>query len=110
MSNRLPDLDSEVLDALQELMQDDFPILVETFTQDAEQRLQQLRSHLHSGDWRALRHSAHSFKGSCGNMGALALQDVCLQLELAAEQADVDQASALIKQATDMLQRVISRL
>ncbi|TVP88919.1 MAG: Hpt domain-containing protein [Pseudomonadaceae bacterium] len=110
MSNRLPDLDSDVLVALHELMQDDFPLLVETFTLDAEQRLQQLRSHLHSGDWRALRHSAHSFKGSCGNMGALALQNACLQLEQAAEQADADQAAGLVAQLPEMLHRVISRL
>ncbi len=110
MSNPLPDLDGDVLVALQDLMQEDFPLLVETFIRDAEQRLQQLQGHLCNADWLGLRHSAHSFKGSCGNMGALALHDVCLQLEEAAEQADADQAAALIELIPAMLQRVISRL
>lgn len=110
MTNHLPDVDTDVLAALHDLMQDDFPLLVDTFTADAAHRLEQLQRHLYAAEWQGLRHSAHSFKGSCGNMGALALQQACLQLEHAAEQADAEQAAALIEQLPAMLQRVIDRL
>ncbi|SDU14167.1 Hpt domain-containing protein [Halopseudomonas salegens] len=110
MSDALPDLDDDVLAALRELMQDDYPLLVDTFTRDAELRLRQLQSHLQDSDWRALRYSAHSFKGSCGNMGALALQELCLQVEVAADSADEATVRALLSQMHTDFQRVADRL
>jgi len=89
MSDHLPDIDHAALDALRELMQDDYPLLLETFLTDANLRLSQLSAALQSEDIEAFRQAAHSFKGSCGNMGALALENACLDGELAALKGDL---------------------
>lgn len=95
MSEQLPDIDTAALDALRELMQDDFPLLLETFLADANLRLSQLSGALHREDLEAFRQAAHSFKGSCGNMGALALENACLDAERAALQGDLAAAKAI---------------
>ena len=73
-----PPLDADVLAKLEELMGEDFPLLVETYLQDSEQRLAQLMS---ATDPREMREAAHSFKGSSSNMGALSLAQLCGDLE-----------------------------
>lgn len=81
-------LDAAVLSALHDVMEAGYPMLVEVFLQDSEQRVARLQ-HLQ----RAARSeglpafldevggSAHSFKGSCANMGAVELGELCRQLE-----------------------------
>jgi len=93
MSDQLPDIDSAALEALRELMQEDYPLLLETFLTDAKLRLTQLREALVNDDLEAFRQAAHSFKGSCGNMGALALEQACLVAEQAALKDDASGAS-----------------
>jgi len=44
MSETLKDLDPDVQSALRELMQDDYPLLLDTFVQDAHKRLEALAS------------------------------------------------------------------
>ncbi|MFZ2288730.1 MAG: Hpt domain-containing protein [Halopseudomonas yangmingensis] len=88
----LPDLDPAVQENLRELMQDDYLLLLDTFIIDAEKRLGQLRTFLASGDLESFRRCAHSFKGSSGNMGALALQQVCTLAEQAGIHGDAGAA------------------
>ncbi|ROM93367.1 Hpt domain-containing protein [Pseudomonas brassicacearum] len=76
-------LDHDVLSALQEVMEDEYPILLDTFLQDSEERLTQLRK-THDPD--QLLSTAHSFKGSSSNMGATRLAELCSELELRAKQ------------------------
>ena len=85
MADRKPDMDVTVQQGLRELMQDDYPLLLETFLADAGKRLRQLHDALAQGDMNAYRQAAHSFKGSAGNMGALALEQACLDAEAAGE-------------------------
>jgi HPt (histidine-containing phosphotransfer) domain-containing protein len=71
-------LDPDVLSALREVMEDGFSTLVDTFLDDCEARLQLLRQ----ADTAAqLIETAHSFKGSSSNMGAVRLAELCGQLE-----------------------------
>ncbi|MFJ4145741.1 Hpt domain-containing protein [Pseudomonas sp. NPDC089734] len=76
-------LDYNVLNVLQEVMEDEYPTLLEVFLKDSEQRLSQLRRIADSPapDLQELSLIAHSFKGSSSNMGALLLSDLCRQLE-----------------------------
>lgn len=89
-------LDDAVLSALQDVMAEEFPLLLETFVGDSEERLRALREALQHADARALRHTAHSFKGSCGNMGALRLATLCKQLEDLARHGDLGAAPPLV--------------
>lgn len=81
-------LDYSVLNTLQEVMEGEYPTLLEIFLKDSEQRVSQLRQALNSAsvdlqapDLQELSLMAHSFKGSSGNMGALRLAELCEQLE-----------------------------
>lgn len=100
------DLDPAVQSALRELMQDDYPLLLDTFVQDGEKRLAILASSLQQQQWDAFRQAAHSFKGSCGNMGAEALQHACERAEQAGLQHDAELASQCYEEIRQLFQRV----
>lgn len=76
-------VDTSVLNALQDVMEDEYPTLLDVFLKDSEQRVVQLRRVIDSPalDLQALSLDAHSFKGSTANMGALQLSELCRQLE-----------------------------
>lgn len=84
-----PCLDLIALQELQMIMEDEFALLLTTFVRDASARIQELEAA--RSDWTALRRAAHSFKGSSSNIGALALSEYCLNLELWCQQAEQSQ-------------------
>jgi HPt (histidine-containing phosphotransfer) domain-containing protein len=87
-------LDPDVLSALREVMEDGFSTLVDTFLADSEARLRLLRQ-AHTAA--QLTETAHSFKGSSSNMGAVRLAELCGQLERGANTfpaADIGQLIA----------------
>jgi HPt (histidine-containing phosphotransfer) domain-containing protein len=91
-------LDSAVLAALQDVMEDEYPVLLDTFLVDSEERLLLLRQAQQQTDAQNLRLAAHSFKGSCSNMGASLLAGLCKQLEEAGRREQLDLAPDLIEQ------------
>lgn len=74
-------MDPQVLAGLQEVMEGEYPQLLDTFLHDSEERVKAL--HMAGGDTQALRQIAHSFKGSSGNLGAVQLALLCQELEMA---------------------------
>lgn len=76
-------LDYSVLTTLQEVMEDEYPTLLDVFIKDSEYRISRMRQLMHAKacDLPELSLMAHSFKGSCGNMGALRLAELCRELE-----------------------------
>ena len=76
-------LDYSVLTTLQEVMEDEYPALLDVFLKDSEYRILQLRHLVGASafDLQELSLMAHSFKGSSGNMGALHLAELCRELE-----------------------------
>ena len=86
-------LDPDVLSTLQEVMEGEYPILVDTFLADSEQRLQLLKQ---AADATQILETAHSFKGSSSNMGAIRLADLCHELELKAQGQNLSGAEALV--------------
>ncbi|WP_372873835.1 Hpt domain-containing protein [Pseudomonas sp.] len=91
-------LDSAVLAALQDVMEDEYPVLLDTYLADSEERLRLLHQTLREADARGLRLAAHSFKGSCSNMGAPILAGLCRQLEEVGRREALVEAAALIEQ------------
>ena len=91
-------LDDAVLAALQDVMEDEYPTLLDTFVVDSEERLRMLHQALDEGNAQELRLAAHSFKGSCSNMGASLLAGLCKQLEDCARREQLEQAPALVEQ------------
>jgi HPt (histidine-containing phosphotransfer) domain-containing protein len=86
-------LDRDVLSALQEVMEDEYPTLLDTFLADSEERLCVLRK---AEDAAQLVSTAHSFKGSSSNMGAIHLAELCHELEQRAKEKSLDGIEILI--------------
>lgn len=84
-----PHLSYDVLNSLKDIMEDDFNFLIETFIRDSQDRLEKLHELVGSSDFDSIRRAAHSFKGSCGNLGALHLANLCAGLERKALAMDV---------------------
>ena len=76
-------LDHEVLSALHEVMEDEYPVLLDTFLADSQERLRQLHK---TDDAIQLIATAHSLKGSSSNMGATRLAELCHELEQRAKE------------------------
>ncbi len=93
-----PHLDEPALRALQEVMEDDYLLLLDTFLLDSAERLGLLRQGLAQGDAQALRLAAHSFKGSCSNMGAPQLAALCRSLEEQARRGQLEGVDSLLEQ------------
>lgn len=103
-------LDETVLDSLKTVMGYDFSTLLERFVEDAMMRLEQLRMTAAVADYPGLKSIAHSFKGSCGSIGAFILADLCQQLESAAQLCQTENVSELIGRLEHELGIVISLL
>ena len=89
-------VDMEALDELKEVMEDEFSSLIHTYLDDSVMRLESLREAFAAQDADALRKAAHSFKGSCGNIGAPALADLCRRVEDISRAGEVEEAVPLM--------------
>lgn len=83
-------LDQNVLASLLDVMGEEYPVLLDTFLVDSDERQRHIHEALAAADPQALRLAAHSFKGSCSNMGAPMLAGLCKQLEEAARRELLD--------------------
>lgn len=91
-------LDQNVLASLLDVMGEEYPVLLDTFVLDSDERLRCINEALASSDAQALRLAAHSFKGSCSNMGAPLLAGLCKELEEEARRERLDTAPELVDQ------------
>ena len=88
-------LDPAVLSGLQEVMEGEYPKLLDTFLDDSQKRVEALRKA--RDDAKALGRIAHSFKGSSGNLGAVRLAQLCQRLEVESVESNAD-LGALVDQ------------
>jgi HPt (histidine-containing phosphotransfer) domain-containing protein len=88
-------LDRDVLIALQEVMEEEYPMLLDTFLADSDARMKQLHK---ARDAETLGATAHSFKGSCSNMGAICLAQLCNELEQRSKQKSLEGIEQLVEE------------
>lgn|SRR5687768_16397767 len=74
-------LDYDTLNTLKQVMEDDFALLIDTFVQDSNDRIQTLQNVIKGTEADLIRRAAHSFKGSSSNIGAPHLASLCSALE-----------------------------
>ena len=82
-------VDMSVLATLRDVMEGEYPSLLDVFIKDSEKRVRELNQLIRSADFSAgsaaqlqpLGMMAHSFKGSSSNMGATRLTELCRLLE-----------------------------
>ena len=84
-----------MLDELKMLMEEDFPLLLETYIQDSDLRIESLESAISSGNSTEVRELAHSFKGSSANLGAQPIADICFKLEAMGREGNLDEADSV---------------
>lgn len=91
-------VDENMILELKDVMGEDFHMLLETFLVDSQERLVQLKEAIAAETAEELRHSAHSFKGSSGNIGAPQLSALCRDLEDLGRSGTVEGSAAIFEQ------------
>ena len=89
-------LDMESLLELKEVMEDDFPLLINTYLYDAEKRMLGLHEAAGNNDAEGVRCAAHSFKGSSSNIGAILLVNLLQSAEDCGLNQEMDSISSLV--------------
>lgn len=105
-----PHLDEEALAELQDVMEDEFGTLIRTYLKDSKERIASLKSAMSDGDADAFAKTAHSFKGSCINIGAPRLGELCLQVEKAGLEERLSDAQSLLSAIEVEFQQVAMAL
>lgn len=78
MSNHL---DVSALKELKEVMDDDFQLLIETYIEDTDARVNTLATCIDQQDAEEIKKIAHSIKGSSSNLFAQNLASLCQKIE-----------------------------
>ena len=94
-------LDPGVVERLRQLTPPGEPdVLAEIFQlflNEVPKRIDALRSAVRSGDAVTVQRTAHSLKGSSGNIGARAMSEVCRQLDDRAKSGDAARLHLLVE-------------
>ena len=98
----------EMMAELKEIMEDEFPSLIETFVIESARQYEEAKGAWHIQNLDVLRRAAHSLKGSCSNIGAEALQATCADLEHSARDAQTDAIPQLLEATEQQLGAVTS--
>lgn len=100
VDGELPLLDQTVIQSIRDLAGDDDPDflknLVKVYLGRAPSLIKDITAAVTKADNLLLERSAHSLKGSSGNLGAKSLMKICEELERLGREQKVEQASALM--------------
>lgn len=103
-------IEKESLYALKEIMDKDYPKLIQVFCEDSEKRLNVLEQAIQDKDIELVHNIAHSMKGSASNIYAVKLRDSCYELEQQAFNQDISNASILYDSIAKLYQDTKSEL
>lgn len=84
--------------------------MTERFEASAPARLSAMRASAEAGDPAGTASSAHSLKSSAGQLGAVAFQRLCQEIEQAAERGDAARVNDLLADAEPTLGRALAWL
>jgi len=99
-------INTEMVNDLKELMEGDFSVLLETFINDADSRLEHLKSAISNNDAEQVQAVAHAFKGSSANLGASKLSEICFSLETLGRESKLENAPAIYAEVVTEYQTV----
>jgi HPt (histidine-containing phosphotransfer) domain-containing protein len=101
-----PPVNLSTLNELRSIMGSDFGHLIEVFIADSAARISAMHAAVAVRDGESLRKAAHSIKGSCMNIAAAELAELCRQLELLGRDGGVDSAGPVLANAEAEFLRV----
>ncbi len=104
------ELDLDNLNMLKDLLGERFGELIETFLKDSSERVSLMTSGLGDADDVVVRHAAHGLKGSCRNIGANPLGDICAVLEDQATAGSIQDGQQQLAAIAQKLAAVTSEL
>ena len=96
--------DRHILEELQLIMAEDFPVLMDTFLNDSLRLLNEIEKDWQDNDMDSLHRNAHSLKGSCSNVGATSVQKACAKLESCARHGEQCDLPELVADVSSKLQ------
>jgi two-component system sensor histidine kinase/response regulator len=103
-------IDLSVLESFREIQQQGRPDLVnelvELYLNDTRLRLVQMRTALNERDAQKLQRTAHSLKGSSGNLGLRVMAALCLELEKTLNHKSLDATLGLVTRLEEEFRRV----
>ena len=102
--------DQETLDELQELLEDEFVELIETYIRDTESKVSLLDDAIKSDDSDQTRKLAHSVKGASYNLGIQEFGELCHQMETEAAGGNLGSVAKIFTTAQPMSNAVIDAL
>jgi HPt (histidine-containing phosphotransfer) domain-containing protein len=95
-------INPRVLDDLRSLQTPGAPSflgeLIDIFLKEADGHLQKLKTAFQAKDAVLFERSAHTLKGSCGNLGAQAMSRICADLQSIGHAADWTRAATVFPQ------------
>ena len=86
------------------------PELITIFLESAPRDIEKMRIALGARDTEGLTGAAHSLKGSCSNLGASGLRDLCQQIENHGRSGLLDEVFKLLESVDQEFARVSSEL
>jgi HPt (histidine-containing phosphotransfer) domain-containing protein len=104
-----PTLDAKMIAQLRELEEGNpgfLADLIELFFRETAVRLADLSRQVAARDTAAVQRTAHTLKGSCGNLGASGMQEWCRQLESAARDSKWEVIGPLATRVDEEFSRV----
>lgn len=104
--------DRYTLESLREIMEEEFPVLLQTYRDDVLDKFHAIESSKAAGETLMLKKSVHSLKGSSGNVGVMRLIDICQHIEeLCVRRLESDDTDAhLLRQLEDKVSFYLSAL
>ena len=99
-------LDPEIFAELEEIMEGDFSVLLETYLSDSKSKLDSLGEAFQQEDVKKVRDIAHGFKGSSLNIGAHLLAQLCEEVENFARDEKLGEASQVSPKIMSEFQEV----
>jgi histidine phosphotransfer protein HptB len=100
------DLRSLVESGVEEMI----PHIISIFLESATEDVEKMRTAVLAGDGPALAVAAHSLKGSCSNLGASHLRELCLKVESDSRSEPLGAASSILQPLEQELGRVRTEL
>lgn len=89
-------VESATLNELKDILDDEFPLLVNTYIQDVDQRMARLRNAIGAAEPAEVRAEAHALKGSSRNLGVNPLGELFARLETLGKSGELAGASELL--------------
>jgi len=106
----MPAVDARVLEELRALGGEDDPMflrtLIEHFFQNLPQRLDALRTAITDGNMKVVQREAHTLKGMCGNLGAMAMVNLFGVLEQRSSPLSVEEMKSVFGNVETEFERV----